>query len=92
MEEEAKKEEGAAEEGAAPEAETKVEGAAETACECSAEATKSAEDLIRDIVNLINVMKEEEVEGVTTKILPAAAEELVGKLEELAKKVGEICK
>lgn len=64
---------------------------AEGECCCSPEATKSAEDMIRDLVNLINVMKEEEVEGVTTKIQPAAADELVAKLEEVAKAVGEIC-
>lgn len=50
---------------------------------------EEAENLIRDLVNTINVMKEEEVEGVTTKISPEAAEQLVGKLEELAKKIGE---
>lgn len=52
---------------------------------------KAVEDMIRDIINLVNVMKEEEiqVEGGATKISPEAADQLVAKLEELAKKVGE---
>jgi len=57
---------------------------------CS-EKTKSAEDLIRDIINLISVYKEEEKEGVSTRIDPETAKELVAKLEEVAKAVGGIC-
>ena len=78
-----------AEEAPAEEAPAK-EAPAEESC-CSPEATKSAEDLIRDLVNMISVMKEEEKEGVTTRVDPEAANELTAKLEELAKKVGEIC-
>ncbi len=58
---------------------------------CSVSGSRSAEDLIRDLVNLINVYKNEEMEDVTTRIDPATAKELVKKLEELAKKVGDIC-
>lgn len=91
MEEEQPKEEAPAEEAAAEE-EAPTEEAPAGACECcSPEATKSAEDMVRDLVNMVNVMKEEEMEGVTTKIQPEAADELVAKLEELAKKVAEIC-
>lgn len=61
-------------------------------CECSVDDTKKAEDSIRELINMITVMKEEELEGVTTKIDPEAAEELTTKLEKLAKQVGEICK
>ncbi len=93
--EEVKEEESAAEEEAteeAPAEEAAEEEAPAEACECcSPEATKSAEDMVRDLVNMVNVMKEEEVEGVTTRVQPEAADELVAKLEELAKKVSEIC-
>lgn len=58
---------------------------------CSISGSRSAEDQIRDLVNLINVYKNEEMEDVTTRIDPATAKELVKKLEELAKKVGDIC-
>ena len=85
--EEAPVEEAPAEEPAAPVEES---GEDKEGC-CSEEGTKSAEDSIRDVVNLINVYKEEEKEGVTTRIDPATADELVAKLEELAKKVGGIC-
>ena len=61
-------------------------------CGCSIEETKRAEDLIRDLINLVCVYKEEEKQDVTTKIDPDTAEELNAKLEELAKKVGDVCK
>ena len=63
------------------------------ACEAPecAEATKSAEDMIRDVINLISVKKAEEKEGTSTCINPETADELTAKLEELAKKVGGIC-
>ena len=51
------------------------------------EKQKSAEDMIRDIINYINVKKLEEVEGATHKIEPDTAEELIKMLEELAKKI-----
>ncbi len=58
--------------------------------EAAAEETKAAEDVIRDIINFINVKKEEEVEGATHRIEADTAAQLVEKLEELAKKIGEI--
>jgi hypothetical protein len=57
-------------------------------CCCSGEETKSAEDMIRDLINLIAVYKEEELEGVTTKIEPNTAEILSAKLKEIAEKMG----
>lgn len=60
-------------------------------CCCSTGATKSAEDLIRDLINLINVYKKEETQDVSTRIEPKTAKELVNKLEQIAKKVGNIC-
>lgn len=60
-------------------------------CSCSSAGTKLAEDMVRDLINLISVYKEEEKEGVSTRIDPETAEELVKKLEKIAKKVGEIC-
>ncbi len=64
----------------------------ECGCCCSPKDSVSAEDMIREIVNLIAVYKEEEMEDVTTRIDPDTAEILTAKLGELAKKVGEICK
>jgi len=52
---------------------------------CSTEATKTAEDQVRDLINLINVKKSEDA------INAEAAAELVAKLEELAKAVGNVC-
>jgi len=96
-EEEAPSEEQPAEEAPAEEETPSEEPAAEepkaegAECACGIEETRNAEDMIRDLVNLINVYKEEEMQDVTTKIEPNTAAELVAKLEELAKKVGEIC-
>ncbi|MBT4805467.1 hypothetical protein HON71_04815 [Candidatus Woesearchaeota archaeon] len=59
--------------------------------DCSTDCTKSAEDMIRDLINLIAVYKEEEMQDVTTRIEVNTAEILSAKLEEIAKKVGEIC-
>ena len=64
----------------------------EKTCDCSIAGSKSAEDLIRDLINWVNVKKAEEFQDVTTLIDPATAEELVAKLNLLAQKVGEICK
>lgn len=52
---------------------------------------KAAENMIRDIINEINVMKGEEieVEGGATRIQPEAAGQLVKRLKELAKIVGK---
>jgi len=61
-------------------------------CGCSVSESKNTEDMIRDLVNLINVYKEEEKEGVSTRIDQTTAEELVAKLKEIAEKVGVICK
>lgn len=60
-------------------------------CGCSPKGPKSAEDLIRDLINLVAVYREEEKEDVTTRIDPATAKELTKKLEELAKKIGSDC-
>ncbi len=58
---------------------------------CSPGMTKTTEDSIRDIINWIHVMKEEEVQDVTTRIEPKTAKELVKRLEGLARRVGGIC-
>ena len=50
--------------------------------------TQATEDKIRDLINLINVYKEEEKQDVTTRIDPATADELCAKLGELAGMVG----
>ena len=72
--------------GEAPVEEAPVEEKSEECCaESCTEETKSAEDMIRDVVNLINVKKTEE------KVDAETADELLAKLEELAKKVGGIC-
>ena len=47
--------------------------------------------MIRDLINLIAVYKEEEMQDVTTRIEVNTAEILSAKLEEIAKKIGEIC-
>ena len=60
-------------------------------CCCSNEESKSAEDMIRDLINLIAVYKEEELEGVTTRVDSDTAEILTAKLNEIAKKVGNVC-
>ena len=64
----------------------------ECGCCCSNEGSKSAEDMVRDLINLVAVYKEEEKESVTTRIDSDTAEILTAKLKELAEKVGEICK
>ena len=66
--------------------------AEECGCCCSNEGSKSAEDMVRDLINLVAVYKEEEKESVTTRIDSDTAEILTAKLKELAEKVGEICK
>ncbi len=53
--------------------------------------TKNAEDLIRDLINLIAVYKKEEMQDATTRIDPKTAKELVAKLEKIAKAVGSAC-
>ena len=63
----------------------------ECGCCCSTEDVKSAEDMIRDIVNFISVKSNEEVEGATHRIEADTAEQLAAMLEELAKKVGDTC-
>ena len=60
-------------------------------CGCSTVESMNAENMIRDMINIIHVRKGEEVEGVTTKIEPKTAKELVTKLKKLAEKVGKIC-
>lgn len=60
-------------------------------CSCSVKESMTTEDKIRELINLINVYKDEEMEDVTTRIDPATAKELVKKLEEIANEVGNIC-
>ncbi|MFH1682811.1 MAG: hypothetical protein ABIA37_03360 [Candidatus Woesearchaeota archaeon] len=89
MEEEMKKEEAPVGE---PKEEVTEEAKGETCeCCCSTEETKSAEDMIKDIVTFVNVKKGEAVEGATNRIEADTATELLAMLEEVAKKVGDIC-
>ncbi len=60
-------------------------------CGCSIKESKNAEDLIRDLINLISIYKKEEMQDVTTRIEPATAKELVKELEKIAKKIGDVC-
>jgi len=48
-------------------------------------STLKATEILRDVINLIAVYKEEEIQDVTTRIDPDTADELVKKLEQLAK-------
>lgn len=48
-------------------------------------STVKAAELLRDIINLIAVYKKEEKQDVTTRIDSDTADELVKKLEQLAK-------
>ena len=48
-------------------------------------STVKAAELLRDLINLIAVYKKEEMQDVTTRIDPDTADELVKKLEQLAK-------
>ena len=48
-------------------------------------STLKATEILRDVINLIAVYKEEEMQDVTTRIDPDTADELVKKLEQLAK-------
>ncbi|MEW5896684.1 MAG: hypothetical protein AB1668_03265 [Nanoarchaeota archaeon] len=66
----------------------KTKGVKAVVCCCS---VSPAENKVRDIINLMNVYKSEEVEGVSTKIEPDTAEELVAELEELAELIGQAC-
>ena len=50
---------------------------------CSKEGSKGAEDLVRDLINLVAVYKEEEREGVTTRMDSDTAEILIAKLKEI---------
>ncbi|MBI4147589.1 hypothetical protein HY494_02975 [Candidatus Woesearchaeota archaeon] len=44
-----------------------------------------ATELLREVINLIAVYKKEEQQDVTTRIDPETADELIKKLEQLAK-------
>ncbi len=44
-----------------------------------------ATELLREVINLIAVYKKEEMQDVTTRIDPETADELIKKLEQLAK-------
>ena len=52
------------------------------------EALKEIENMIRDLINLIEVKKTEEVEGATQKIEDRTATELQEKLRAIAEKLG----
>ena len=52
--------------------------------------TVEVENMIRDLINLINVKKEEEVEGATQKIEDETAAELVEKLQAIAQAIGQL--
>ena len=52
--------------------------------------TKGVEDMIRDLINIINVRKEEEVQGATQKIEDETAAELVEKLQAIAEAIGKL--
>ena len=52
--------------------------------------TKEIENMIRDLINLVNVRKEEEVQGATQKIEDETAKELVEKLEAVAQAIGQL--
>jgi hypothetical protein len=52
--------------------------------------TKEVEDKIRDLINDIEVYNEEEVESEGKEIEDDAAVSLKGKLQEIAKLVGDI--
>jgi len=54
------------------------------------EEIKEVEGMIRDIINLVNVKKEEEIQGATQKIEDETAKMLDEKLSALAKKIGEL--
>lgn len=51
---------------------------------------KEIEDSIRDIINWVKVWNLEEIEGGTKKIEDSVVEELREKLEDVARKVGDI--
>ena len=52
------------------------------------EALKEVENMIRDLINLIEVKKGEEAEGATQKIEDDTANELQEKLRAIAEKLG----
>jgi len=56
--------------------------------EMTSKQIKQVEDKIRDLINTISVMSNEEVEGATKKVEDEAAEELKTKLREIAKLAG----
>lgn len=54
----------------------------------SDEEIKSIENSIRDLINRVKVLQEEEDEGATQKVEDDAAEELIEKLEKIAESLG----
>ena len=52
------------------------------------EALKEVENMIRDLINLIEVKKGEELEGATQKVEDATATEIQEKLRAIAAKLG----
>ncbi len=53
------------------------------------EKIKGVEDKIRDLINTIEIMNREEVEGGVKKVEDSAAQELKEKLREIAEKLGK---
>ena len=54
------------------------------------EKIKQIEDKIRDLINDIEIMKNEDVEGGVQKIEDSAAEELKEKLQQIAEIIGNL--
>jgi len=55
---------------------------------CGNEEIKAVEDKIRDLINTIRVLQQEEVDGAGQKVQDGAADKLVAELEALAVQVG----
>lgn len=53
-------------------------------------AIKDIEDDLRDLINWIKVLNEEEEQGETKKIEDEAAEELIERIQSIAKKLGSV--
>ena len=51
---------------------------------------KPVEDKIRDLINEVRVMQQEEDEQGCQKVMDAAAEQIVEKLEQIARAVGRV--
>lgn len=54
----------------------------------SEDALKEIENMIRDLINFVEVKKSEEVEGATQRIEDDTAKEIQDKLRAIAEKLG----